>query len=195
MSDRATFQELLDRVRAGDQVATTELVRRYEPAVRRTVRIRLVDTRLLRALESTDVCQSVMKSFLTPAALERHQLESPEDLLKLLGRMTRNKVADRVRRERAVRRDYRRLVAGGVPPDRPAPGRTPSHVVASRELYERAKKYISADEMQIWELREAKFDWEIAGQLGGTGEAARKKLERAFKRVRRALAKEEDIPA
>ena len=50
------FQELIGRVRAGDQDAATELVKTYEPAVRRAVRLRLGDTRLGRAFDSMDVC-------------------------------------------------------------------------------------------------------------------------------------------
>jgi hypothetical protein len=43
MSDEPSYRELILRVRAGDQEAAAELVRRYEPAVRRVVRARLVD--------------------------------------------------------------------------------------------------------------------------------------------------------
>ena len=56
------FQVLLRRVRAGDEQAARELVRRYEPAIRRAARIRLVDTRLNRLLDSMDICQSVLAS-------------------------------------------------------------------------------------------------------------------------------------
>ena len=41
-SDNA-FHDLIRRVRAGNEEAATEIVQRYEPAIRRAVRIRLVD--------------------------------------------------------------------------------------------------------------------------------------------------------
>jgi hypothetical protein len=48
MTNGGALRTLLDRVRAGDQEAATELVRRYEPALRRVVRLRLRDRRLRR---------------------------------------------------------------------------------------------------------------------------------------------------
>jgi DNA-directed RNA polymerase specialized sigma24 family protein len=54
-----TFQNLIERVRARDEGAATELVRRYEPMVRRAARVRLAD----RLLDSMDICQPVMASF------------------------------------------------------------------------------------------------------------------------------------
>src|ERR1700694_139372 len=58
MTAPESFQDLMSRVRAGDEAAAVELVRRYEPAIRRTIRARLLDDRLCRAFDSMDVCQS-----------------------------------------------------------------------------------------------------------------------------------------
>src|SRR5438093_23624 len=41
MSEDLSFPELVRRVRAGDEDAAAELVRRYEPAIRRSIRLRL----------------------------------------------------------------------------------------------------------------------------------------------------------
>jgi RNA polymerase sigma-70 factor (ECF subfamily) len=182
MSSQPTFQELLDRVRAGDQEAMTVLVRKYEPAVRRTVRVRLLDARLRRILDSSDVCQSVMKSLLNPAALQRYKLDTPDDLLKLLARMARNKLIRRVRKENAKKR------TPGTPPPPTPPPPSPSSVVIARELFEKARGHLTAEEWTIWELQEQGLTLdEIAKQVGGTGESVRKKLERALKRVRRVI--------
>src|SRR5262245_23610315 len=54
-----SFDELMRRVRAGDEQAAADLVRRYEPAIRRAVRVRLRDPQLRRLLDSIDICQSV----------------------------------------------------------------------------------------------------------------------------------------
>jgi hypothetical protein len=40
MADEAPFLDLMERVRGGDGDAAAELVRRYEPAIRRVVRLR-----------------------------------------------------------------------------------------------------------------------------------------------------------
>src|SRR5262249_39259404 len=62
VSDTATFQDLITRVRAGDRDAAAEFVRRYQPLLRRTVHVRLRDQRLRRVVDSMDVCQSVLGS-------------------------------------------------------------------------------------------------------------------------------------
>lgn len=114
MSDNESFPDLMRRVRDGDGEAAAELVRRYEPEIRREVRLRLGDPRLYRVLDSMDICQSVLASFFVRAASGQYELEQPEQLLHLLVAMARNKLAFQVRKERAQRRDHRRA-SGGRP--------------------------------------------------------------------------------
>ena len=68
MSDES-FTDLISRVRGGDEHAATDLVRRYEPEIRREVRFLLRDPFLRRSFDSMDICQSVMGSFFLRAAL------------------------------------------------------------------------------------------------------------------------------
>src|SRR4249919_1695419 len=117
-SENEDFQVLLGRVRAGDAQAAADLVRRYEPAIRRAARVRLVDSRLNRLLDSMDICQSVMASFFVRAALGQYELETPDQLLKLLATMTRNKLAGQVNAHGAARRDFRRVSAAQGDRDR-----------------------------------------------------------------------------
>src|SRR5262249_17799191 len=114
MSAENTFEALIRRVRGGDQEAAAELVRLYQPAIRRAVRVRLVDERLHRLLDSMAVCQSVLASFFMRAALGQFDLEKPEQLLKLLATMARNKLASAARKERTQGRDNRRVEAAGI---------------------------------------------------------------------------------
>jgi hypothetical protein len=58
MPTEGTFRELIDRVRSGDEQAAIDLVRRYEPAIRRAARVRLSVPRLGRLLDSMDIWQS-----------------------------------------------------------------------------------------------------------------------------------------
>ena len=46
MSESTTFADFIGRIRAGDDRAAQELVERYEPVIRREVRLRLKDPRL-----------------------------------------------------------------------------------------------------------------------------------------------------
>src|SRR5215470_11467705 len=101
MADDNTFADFLGRVRAGDEQAAAELVRRYESAVRIEVRMRLADSRLRRVFDSMDLCQSVLASFFVRVAAGQYELERPEQLVRLLVTIARNKVAFQARRQRA----------------------------------------------------------------------------------------------
>jgi hypothetical protein len=68
MTEDPDFVEFLRRIRAGDDAAATELVRRFEPLIRREVRMRIGDDRLNRAFDSVDVSQSVLACFFSQAA-------------------------------------------------------------------------------------------------------------------------------
>ena len=67
------------------------------------------DQRLDRVFDSMDISQSVLISFFARASTGHFDLETPEQLVNLLMQMTRNKLAMQVRRQRALRRDGRRL--------------------------------------------------------------------------------------
>src|SRR3712207_3852792 len=97
MPDDDSFADLLARVRAGDPAAAAALVRKYEPAIRVAVRAHLVDPGLRRHFDSMDVCQSVLGSFFVRAAAGQYDVGSPAQLVGLLVKMTRNKVAMRAR--------------------------------------------------------------------------------------------------
>jgi len=77
MTEAPAFEELIRRIRAGDQDAAAVLVKHYEPAIRRAVRFRLADSRLGTLLESMDICQSVMASFFIRAASGQYELQTP----------------------------------------------------------------------------------------------------------------------
>jgi RNA polymerase sigma-70 factor (ECF subfamily) len=188
MPEELTFAELMQRVRAGDEEAAAVLVRRYEPSIRRAVRIRLSDARLGRVLDSMDICQSVLASFFVRAALGQYELNAPEQLLQLLATMARHKLADQVDRERAERRDNRRLAARGDVQQALSRGSGPGEQAAARELLQELLRRLSPEERRLAELRQQGLEWsEIAGQLGEGPEALRKRLARAVDRVAKEL--------
>jgi len=99
MTPDDSFHDLVRRVQGGDEPAAAELVRRFGPALRRAVRTRLTDPELRRLLDSMDICQSVLASFFVRTAAGQFDLDGPEDLVKLLATMARNKLAGQARRE------------------------------------------------------------------------------------------------
>jgi RNA polymerase sigma-70 factor (ECF subfamily) len=192
MLEDNAFHELIRRVRAGDNQAAEELVRLYEPTIRRVARVRLVDARLRRAFDSMDICQSVFASFFVRAALGQYDLQRPEQLLKLLVNMSRKKLIDRARQETAERRDYRRLAPDGLEGrDVPAAAAGPGEEVAGAELLQEFRRRLTDEERQLAEKRAAGMDWpQIASDCGGSSEALRKKLARAIDRVGKELGLE-----
>jgi RNA polymerase sigma factor (sigma-70 family) len=190
MCEKDDFADFIRQIRAGDDQAARELVDRYEPVVRREVRLRLQDERLASRFDWADVCQSVMVSFFVRAAAGQYDLEQPDQLLRLLVVMTRNKVSQQVRRNRADRRDYRRLEAHDPAylEWRRAASPSPSRVVAGRELLDEFRRRLSAEERRLADLRAQGYQWaEIAAELGGTPQARRKQLARAIDRVEQEL--------
>jgi RNA polymerase sigma-70 factor (ECF subfamily) len=186
-----TFTDLINRVRGGDEQAAFDLVRRYEPEIRREVRFLLRDPFLRRAFDSMDIFQSVMGSFFLRAALGEYDLDRPEDLVRLLISMTRNKVVDATRRQRAQRRDHRRSTSLEAV-DLAAITPSPSQVVEGRELLAAFRDRLSEEERQLADLRAQGREWaDIARTVGGTAEARRKQLTRAIARVSRELGLDE----
>lgn len=188
MSGADSFQDLIRRVRAGDEQAATELVRQYEPEIRREVRLRLTDPGLRRVIDSVDICQSVLGNFFARAALGQFDLGEPRQLLSLLVKMARNRLTDWARKQNAERRDQcRELPLNGfaLRGHEPCAGDpSPSQVVAGKELLEQVRVRMSDEERSIAERRVAGSDWaEIAAELGGTPDGLRKRLARAFDRV------------
>jgi RNA polymerase sigma-70 factor (ECF subfamily) len=192
MPETPSFPELMRRVRAGDDGAASELVRCYEPAIRRVVRFRL-NPRLRRLCDSLDICNAVLGKFFVQAALGQFDLNTPEDLVKLLSTMARNEVLREQRRQLAARRDQRRDAAGQATDSTVrAPGVTPSQEVAAAELFQEVQRRLTPEERQLAEWRHQGRDWNaIAADAGGQAEALRKKLSRAISRVMQELGLEE----
>ncbi len=191
--DDNQFQELIRRVRARDEEAAAELMRRYERVIRRVVRIQLRDSRLRRILDSMDICQSVLASFFVRTALGQYELETPEQLLNLLTSITRNKLNNQANRLRAQRRDIRREAPLGDHRDRVLdPASDPSQQASAREILERIRTGLDDQERYLAEQRALGRGWkDLAEELGGTDVALRKKLTRALNRVMKELGVDE----
>jgi RNA polymerase sigma-70 factor (ECF subfamily) len=192
MASESSFTDLICRVRHGEADAAAELIRRYEPAIRRSLRLRL-DPRLRRTCDSTDLCQAVLCSFFVRAATGQYQLDSPEQLLKLLVTMARHKLGKARRDQLRAKRDARRIVSTSADEHAiPTQASTPSEQVAAKDLLAEVERRLTAEERRLVELRGQGCDWAaIAAELGGSAEALRKKLTRAVSRVAGELGLDE----
>jgi RNA polymerase sigma-70 factor (ECF subfamily) len=184
--NESEFADFLRRVRGGDARAAEELVRLYEPTVRVAIRARLTDPLLKRHLDSVDICQSVLHSFFVRAAAGQYDLNEPAQLVGLLVRMARNKLAEQARFHHRQRRDARLVAedAGGSPLDVVSPDPSPSQEATARDLLAALHARLTDEERLLAEHRAAGRTWvEIAAELGGTAQARRKQLGRAVNRI------------
>jgi RNA polymerase sigma-70 factor (ECF subfamily) len=195
MPEQDIFGDFIRRIRAGDEQAAVEMVRHYEPLIRREIRLQLEDSRLSRLFDSMDICQSVLKSFFFRTAAGQYDLDTPEQLQRLLVTMAKNKLASAARSQHRRRRDQRRIAADGEEQLEgvAAAAPTPSQIVAGKELLERFRQALNEEERQVADLRAEGLAWDdIATRLGGTAQARRMQLARAVERVARELDLDRD---
>jgi RNA polymerase sigma factor (sigma-70 family) len=196
MANAVSFTDFIRRIRAGDDAAAEELVRRYETLIRREVRLRIEDERLNRAFDSLDVCQSVLASFFVRAATGEYDLDEPDQLVRLLVTMARNKLASKARQEHRQRRDSRRVMAADPAALEEVADHesSPSDLLSRRELLERIRSLLTDEEREIANLRGQGLAWEqVAERLGGSGQARRMQLSRGIERVGHELGLDDEI--
>src|SRR5262249_14753889 len=153
MAEEQSFAGFLDRIRAGDQEAAAELVRRYEPVIRLEVRRRLNDPSLQPLFDSMDICQSVLASFFVRAAVGQFDLDQPGQLLALRGARARNKLAMQRRPQPRQRRDSRRRVANSEEVlEECRDGPSPESLATGRDLLQAVRERLSEEERQLADL-------------------------------------------
>lgn len=187
--DREDFRVLIGRIRAGDEHAAAELVQKYEPLIRREVRLHLEDRRMRRTFDSMDIVQSVLASFFHRDGAKEFDLDNPQQLVGLLVRMARNKLASAVRKQYCQRRDTRRTEVGCAAIEKlPSDDPTASAEAANQEILEALRNELTAEERQIASLRAEGLSWnEIAATLGKKPQALRMQLTRGIERASRIL--------
>jgi len=186
MAEQDVFADFIRRVRAGDECAAEELVSKFEPIVRRELRLTMTDRKLRSSIDSVDICQSIWSSFFLRTAAGQYDLDTPAHLIRLLMSMAKNKLASQARRMNRQKRDVGRTETPGrsieVVSDRLQD--TPSAIVSGRELLALMETQLSAEERQVVGLRREGLTWEeVALRMGGTAQARRMQMDRAADRV------------
>jgi RNA polymerase sigma-70 factor (ECF subfamily) len=182
MAEDDEFTELIRRIRGGDAQAANELIRKYEPAIRREARLRL-GPKLRPLFDSMDLCQSVLGSFFVRVRAGQYELSSPAGLMKLLVAMTRNKVREKARKKHESELGAREPVARGE--DHTA-------LVLTRDFLNGFRQRLTESERVLWDRRNLDHSWQSIGvELGENPAALRKQYSRAIQRVERELGLEE----
>lgn len=180
------FTDLLNRVRRGDSEAAGLLMEQYEDAIRREIRFSLVDWRMRRLADESDICQSVMMRFLVQVWAGNFDLQNPADLVNLLKSMVRSRVADLHRYCTAQRRDVRRtepVQNDGLA----AKNLGPELTVANADFLQEFEKRLDEPHRSVLRMRREGLSWariaEQSGESADRAEAVRKRFERAVARV------------
>jgi DNA-directed RNA polymerase specialized sigma24 family protein len=84
MTPDPELTDLVRRLRDRDPAAVAELVRRYEPDIRRIARVRLARYGLRHLVDSVDVAQSVFGRLVARLQTGELEFESADKLLRLL---------------------------------------------------------------------------------------------------------------
>ena len=194
MAEQELFADFIRRIRAGDDLAAEELVRKFEPFLRRELRLNMIDRRIGRVVDSVDICQSIWSSFFLRAAAGQYDLDTPDHLVKLLMSMAKNKLASQARKQHRQKRDVSRTEPDGGRIDNVSDHHqdTPSAIVSGKELLTVMEAMLSQEERQLAELRRKGLSWaEVAGRIGGSAQARRKQMDRAADRVSQQLGLDE----
>jgi RNA polymerase sigma factor (sigma-70 family) len=187
------FLQLMQQLRVGDEKAALELHGLYAEQLQRIVRVRLTQPALRRQMDSIDICQSVFADFFVRAAMGQYDPRSPAELLRLLAAMARHRLIYHAKKQKAARRDVRRVEGGAIEDFALAgAGGTPSQIISARELLQQCQQRLNEEERSLLEMRRAGRGWdEIGLAVGKSGEAVRKQFGRTMKRVSDELGMEE----
>lgn len=184
-SNRNEFAEQLRRLRQGDSQAISTFVEEYAPYLRRSLRFRIRGAALQSVADSIDICQSVLGGFLLRLAAGGYELESKEDLHRLLAAIANKKFLMFQRREFAEKRSRKiTLSISDVPEPAQVVDGAIGQDVEIIEIWERAAKLMSHDEQELLKRRKQGQTWEeIADELQVSSLLLRKRLSRALRRV------------
>src|SRR5579875_1652171 len=146
------FDELMARLRSGDDGAATAVFRRYVDRLIALAASRF-EPRMRDPVDVEDVVLSAYKSFFVRNSRGEFDLTGWDDLWSLLAFITLRKCGKRRRSMRAARRDVRREVSWSIGPGRlvgiPDRAPTPDEAAAFAETVERLFQAMSTEDRPI----------------------------------------------
>jgi RNA polymerase sigma factor (sigma-70 family) len=113
MADSSSFDDIMGRLRGGDDDAARQVFQRFGCRLVALARQRL-DRRMRPKVDAEDVLQSAFRSFFTRASQGQYDLGSWEALWGLLVVITISKCARRAEYFRAAKRDVNRELASAT---------------------------------------------------------------------------------
>jgi RNA polymerase sigma-70 factor, ECF subfamily len=185
-----SFENLMTRLRAGDEAAAAEVFRRFTHRLIGLARARL-DHLIRRKVDPEDILQSVYRTFFSRHAEGGFTLDSWDSLWGMLTVITVRKCDYRRKYFRAARRDVGREITVRAEADSTAPEAaalardpTPSEAARLAETVEMLMRELSGRERDMLGLSLQGYDVaEISGRVART----ERTVQRVLKRVRERL--------
>jgi RNA polymerase sigma factor (sigma-70 family) len=169
------LQQFLATLRSGDPQAVDQVLHTLGPFFRKTIRMRLIDRRLRRVMDTTDIFHSLLKDFL---AQDHPPTETSAGLCAYLAAAVHHKILTRTRKERRH--------TGSLPQGwEPARAEPPvAQEIEIRDFSQAIRARLSEPERRLLDLRQQGFTWcQIAKRMGGNCDTLRMRLRRAVATV------------
>jgi RNA polymerase sigma factor (sigma-70 family) len=189
---------LLSAIQAGGDDAIAAFIKRYEPQLRRVLRVTKLIRLLQSQIDSEDLVQSALNQVIADIQGQRVQFSDMAGLEGYLKKVGRNRLRDQIRRLKAAKRNQQQTVPGDAAglANLVQSGPSPSRLAELREQVARVEACISPSELEVIKERVEGAGWpELAAARGLNPEALRKRIERIRQRIRQALAESTDSTA
>jgi DNA-directed RNA polymerase specialized sigma24 family protein len=180
------LQQFLDVLRSDDQPAIESLLDQLDPFFRKIIRLRLIDGRLRRVLDTTDIFQSLLKDFLTQKQGDAAAGQASSGLAAYLTAAVHHKIQTRTRKERRH--------AGSLDSTWGPTSREPAVVeqIEDRDFHQAVRTRLPEATRLLFDLKMQGLTWtEIASQVGGNPDALRMRLRRTVAAVLAELGRGE----
>jgi len=191
MPDSPSERSPLEALQAGDEDAARQLFDRYAEQLVILAR-RRISQRLASRIDAEDIVQSVFRTFFHRARQGQFHLEEPDDICKLLARITAHKTFRQIAFHRRAKRDAGQETAQGDDAQdllmklmmaEPSPEEATAFLDQLQHFFAK----LADEERRILELRmEGYNNVEIAQRLG----ISDRKIRRLMERVRELAGRE-----
>jgi RNA polymerase sigma-70 factor (ECF subfamily) len=189
VDDQNSFQEMLTRLRAGDDTAADQIFHRFARRLVGLARRRLTYD-LQAKIDPEDVLQSVFRTFFVRQGAGEFEFAGWHDLWNLLAAITVRKCGGKIDYYRAARRETAREVAPPPADDSAALWEplarepTPSEAVMLLEITENLLRSLGDRDRQIFESSlQGATPQQISEELG----CSERTVERVLERIRKHL--------
>jgi RNA polymerase sigma-70 factor (ECF subfamily) len=192
MAEDLSFDDLMDRLRAGDDAAARTIFERYGRRLIGLARTRL-DALTRQKVDPEDVLQSVFRSFFLGHAGGQIDLTDWNSLWSMLVVITLRKCGRQIKYYHAARRDIGREVRPSADADDSSPGweaagddPTPAEAAMLAETVENLMRHLDARERQMVSLSLQGYTIrEISAEVGRTERTVHRLLAQVRKRLER----------